>query len=49
MHSPGQEPLAAFQREIDAAARYEKGLLPKAAAVLAVVAVIAVVRTLYLM
>jgi hypothetical protein len=45
---PGQQSGPAFQQEIAGAVRYERGLLPKAIAVLAVVAVIAVLRTLYL-
>jgi hypothetical protein len=45
---PGQQERPAFQQEIAGAVRYEKGLLPKAIAVLALVAVIAVLRTLYL-
>jgi hypothetical protein len=45
--SPGRQPLPGFQREIAEATRYEKGLLPKAVTVLALVAVIAILRTLY--
>ena len=44
----GQQPRPAFEREIAAAARYERGLFPKAVTVLALVAVIAVLRALYL-
>lgn len=47
-NAPGQQPLPPFRREITEAVRYERGLLPKAVAVLALVAVIAVLRTLYL-
>jgi len=46
--APGQQQRPDFQREIAGAVRYEKGLLPKTVAVLALVAVIAVLRTLYL-
>jgi hypothetical protein len=38
---------AEFRREIGVALRYERGLVLKAAAALAVVAVIVVLRTLY--
>jgi hypothetical protein len=48
MPSPGQPPRPPFRREITEAVRYERGLLPKAVAILALVAVIAVLRTLYL-
>ena len=41
------EPPAAFRREIRDAIRYEKGLAAKAVLVLAVLAVIVVLRTLY--
>jgi hypothetical protein len=48
--SPGQQqPLPDFQREIAAAARYERGLLPKAVTVLALVVAVAVLRTLHLL
>ena len=45
----GQEPGGAggFRREIGAALRYERGLVVKAIAALAVVAAIVVLRTLY--
>jgi hypothetical protein len=45
----GQEPgsTGGFRREIGAALRYERGLVVKAIAALAVVAVIVVLRTLY--
>ncbi len=42
------EPSRAFQREIQAALRYERGLFVKALIALAVVAVIVTIRTLYL-
>jgi hypothetical protein len=41
------EPSRAFQREIRAALRYERGLFVKALFALAVVAVIVTIRTLY--
>lgn len=41
-------PSRAFQREIQAALRYERGLFVKALIALAVVAVIVTIRTLYL-
>ncbi len=41
------EPSRAFQQEIRAALRYERGLFVKAAIALAVVAVIVTIRTLY--
>lgn len=41
------EPSGAFQREIRAALRYERGLFVKAAIALAVVAVVVTIRTLY--
>ncbi|HEY2242410.1 MAG TPA: hypothetical protein VGI21_26650 [Streptosporangiaceae bacterium] len=45
----GQEPgrPGGFRQEIGAALRYERGLVVKAIAALAVVAVIVVLRTLY--
>ncbi len=42
------EPSRAFQHEIRAALRYERGLFVKALFALAVVAVIVTIRTLYL-
>jgi hypothetical protein len=42
---PSRPPV--FRREIRAALRYERGLVIKALAALAVVAIIVVVRTLY--
>jgi hypothetical protein len=44
----GRQPPAVFRREVGAAVRYERGLALKAAAVLVLVAVIVVLRTLYL-
>jgi hypothetical protein len=45
---PGEHhELEVFAEEIHAAVRYERGLVVKAAAVLAVLAVIVVLRTLY--
>lgn len=41
------QPLPVLQREIDAALRYERGLLGKAAAALVVVAIVAVLRAVY--
>ena len=41
------EPSRAFQHEIRAAVRYERGLFVKALFALAVVAVIVTIRTLY--
>jgi hypothetical protein len=43
-----QLPPRVFRREIREALRYEKGLVAKALLVLAVVAVIVILRTLYL-
>jgi hypothetical protein len=43
----GEPRSRAFDREIREAIRYEQGLFVKALAVLAVVAVIVIVRTLY--
>lgn len=43
---PGE--LRSFRREIRAAERYERGLLVKALLALALVALIVVIRTLYL-
>jgi hypothetical protein len=45
-HGPQRRP--AFQREIRSALRYEEGLVVKALAVLMVVAVIVILRALYL-
>jgi hypothetical protein len=42
---PSRPPV--FRREIRAALRYERGLAVKALAVLAMVAIIVIVRTLY--
>jgi hypothetical protein len=44
----GSQRRPAFQREIRSALRYEEGLVVKALAVLMVVAVIAILRALYL-
>lgn len=44
---PGTPRTRAFDREIRDAIRYEQGLVIKALVVLAVVAVIVIVRTLY--
>jgi hypothetical protein len=41
------QPPRVFTREISRAVRYERGLVVKAAAMLAVVAVIVILRTLY--
>jgi hypothetical protein len=46
VNEPERAP-AGFRREIGAALRYERGLVLKAAAALALVAVIVVLRTLY--
>ena len=43
----GHDELEVFAQEIHAAVRYERGLVVKAVAVLAVLAVIVVLRTLY--
>ena len=43
----GRDELKVFAEEINAAVRYERGLVVKALAVLAVLAVIVVLRTLY--
>ena len=43
----GRRETEVFRREIRAAVRYERGLVVKAAAVLALLAVIVVLRTLY--
>jgi hypothetical protein len=53
VHGNGPEPgrtggfTGGFRQEIGAALRYERGLVVKAIAALAVVAVIVVLRTLY--
>jgi hypothetical protein len=47
MSGPESGPADGFRREIGAALRYERGLVLKAAAALALVAVIVVLRTLY--
>jgi hypothetical protein len=44
---PGRRQLEVFTAEIHAAVRYERGLVLKALAVLAVLAVIVALRTLY--
>jgi hypothetical protein len=44
----GSQRRPAFQREIRSALRYEEGLVVKALAVLMVVAVIAILRAVYL-